>query len=250
MKTKEEVLKNCTIENNVVKLPNVQLERKLYQDVAKSLEMIGGKWKGNKISGFVFLNDPTELLNEICDGNNINLKKEFQFFETPEKLSDELVNLAEINETDSILEPSAGQGSIIKSINKVSKIIPDCYELMEINKIVLQNKISDNSLLCNIIGSDFLQHNGKKYSKIIANPPFSKNQDIEHLIKMYDTLSVGGKLVCITSKSWVSGNQKKQIEFKDWLTKIKAKIIDIENGVFKDSGTMVGGKIIVIDKLI
>ena len=43
MTTKEQVLQNCTIEGNIVKLPNIQLDRKLYQEVAKSLELIGGK---------------------------------------------------------------------------------------------------------------------------------------------------------------------------------------------------------------
>lgn len=45
MTTKEQVLQNCTIEGNVVKLPSEQLDRKLYQEVAKALELIGGKWK-------------------------------------------------------------------------------------------------------------------------------------------------------------------------------------------------------------
>jgi hypothetical protein len=45
--TKEEVLQNCTVEGTVVKLPEGQLDRKLYQEVAKALELIGGKWKGN-----------------------------------------------------------------------------------------------------------------------------------------------------------------------------------------------------------
>ena len=44
--TKEQVLQDCTIEGNVVKLPNIQLDRKDYQEVAKALELIGGKWKG------------------------------------------------------------------------------------------------------------------------------------------------------------------------------------------------------------
>ena len=49
--TKEEVLQKCTVEGNVVKLPNKQLDRKLYQEVAKALELIGGKWKGGIVTG-------------------------------------------------------------------------------------------------------------------------------------------------------------------------------------------------------
>jgi hypothetical protein len=244
MKTKEEVLQNCTIEGTIVKLPNVQLERELYQEVAKSLKLIGGAWKGGKVAGFVFAFDPTELLDQISNGEKRNLKKEFQFFATPEKKADELVRLAELKNSDSILEPSAGQGAIIKAINKVTDAIPDCYELMEVNTVILKK----SGLSFNLIGKDFLNHTGKKYTKIIANPPFTKNQDIDHLKEMYNCLADGGRLVCITSESWVSGNQKKQLDFKKWLNTVNAEVIDIEKGAFKESGTMVGAKIVVINK--
>lgn len=239
-----EVLQNCTVEGNVVKLPNVQLDRNLYQEVSKALELIGGKWKGGKVFGFVFATDPTDLLEEIANGKKRNLKKEFQFFATPEKLADELVYLADLKQHDTILEPSAGQGAIIKSINKVCDVVPDCFELMDVNTIILKK----SGLRFNLIGDDFLKHNGKTYTKIIANPPFSKNQDIDHLRKMYECLSRGGRLVCITSESWVFGSQKKQVGFKNWLNEIEAEVIDIEKGRFKESGTTVGGKIVIINK--
>ena len=38
--TKEEILQQCTVEGNVVKLPNMILDRKAYLDVKKTLEMI------------------------------------------------------------------------------------------------------------------------------------------------------------------------------------------------------------------
>lgn len=242
--TKEQVLQDCTVEGNVVKLPNIQLDRKDYQEVAKALELIGGKWKGGKIMGFVFATDPKDLLDQIANGEKRNLKKEFQFFATPEKLADELVYLADLKQHDTILEPSAGQGAIVKAINKVCDVVPDCFELMDVNTHILKK----SGLSFNLIGEDFLKNEGKTYSKIIANPPFTKNQDIDHLKEMYNCLSRGGKLVCITSESWVNGSQKKQVDFKNWLEKEKAEIIDIEKGSFKESGTAVGGKIIVLEK--
>jgi hypothetical protein len=244
MTTKEEVLQNCTVDGTTVKLPNVQLDRNLYQEVAKALKLIGGKWKGGKVFGFVFDTDPTDLLYKIANGEKRNLKKEFQFFATPEKLADELVYLSDLKQHDTILEPSAGQGAIIKAINKVCNVVPDCFELMDINTIIL-NK---SDLRFNLIGDDFFKHNGKTYSKIIANPPFTKNQDIDHLKEMYECLSRFGRLVCITSESWVNGSQKKQVDFKNWLDEIEAEVIDIKKGSFKESVTMIGAKIIIINK--
>ena len=243
--TKQEVLQQCTVDGNVVKLPNIQLDRKLYQDVAKALELIGGKWKGGKLFGFVFNIDPSELLEQIAGGENRNLKKEFQFFATPNKLADELVYRAKLNKNDTILEPSAGQGAIIRAINMVvPDTIPDCYELMPENVLIL-NK---SGLSFNLIGDDFLRHQGKFYSKIIANPPFTKNQDIDHVKFMYSYLEQAGTLVSIMSESWLTGTQKKQVEFKDWLQLVNADVINIPKGSFKESGTMVGGTIVIIKK--
>jgi len=242
--TKEETLQQCTIEGNIVKLPDVQLDRKEYMEVKKALELIGGKWKGGKVAGFVFATDPADLLNQVANGEKRNLKKEFQFFATPANLADELVELAELEQHDTILEPSAGQGAIIKAINKVCDCTPDCFELMDVNTLIL-NK---SGLRFNLIGDDFFKNNGKTYSKIIANPPFTKNQDIDHLKEMFELLGRGGRLVCITSDSWERGSQKKQVAFKEWLDELDAEIIDIEKGAFKESGTMVGGKIVVVNK--
>jgi hypothetical protein len=46
--TIQEILKDSTIEGNVLKLPLIQLDRKDYCDVKKSLELIGGKWKSGE----------------------------------------------------------------------------------------------------------------------------------------------------------------------------------------------------------
>lgn len=245
---KQEALRECTVFGNVVKLPNIQLERKLYQDVAKSLELIGGKWKGVKISGFVFDQDPTELLNKIAEGDQINLKKEYQFFETPEEIADFMVSLANIYETDLILEPSAGKGAIVKAINKVIGVrrLVFCYEAMDTNRMFLE-KIAN----VNICGNDFLWDNGiyeGVFDKIIANPPFSKNQDIDHIYQMHKKLSDTGLIVTVCSNHpWVSSNSKER-QFVEWLEDKLVECHEIEAGSFKSSGTMVGAKILVIQK--
>jgi phospholipid N-methyltransferase len=250
MQTKEEVLQNCTVEENIIKLPAAQLERKLYMEVAKSLELIGGKWKGGKVFGFVFPNDPTELLEQIANGEKRNLKKEFQFFATPEPLAKKLVSMAEIENHHSILEPSAGQGALVKAVNKLlpTKTV-HCYELMPVNQTFLK-KIETAEL----IGEDFLNPDNSNidqqrvFDRIIANPPFSKNQDIDHIRKMYDRLKPGGRLVTISSKHWQYSSNKKETEFKQWLSEVDASIEEIEAGAFKESGTVVGGLIITINK--
>lgn len=263
METKQEVLQKCWIDGNVVRLPlGEQLDRKLYVEVAKALELIGGKWN-RKATGFVFPHNPTELLAQIANGEKRNLKKEFQFFGTPAPLADKLVEMAEIKDGMTILEPSAGQGAIIKAIYKafprITKdhndkpcVTVDYCELMETNNTILSEILSkDKTWECrtSFWGEDFLKMEFRpKYERIIANPPFAKNQDIDHIRKMYECLKTGGILVSICSLHYRLSSNKKETDFRIWLQEVNAEIIQIDRGAFKESGTTVGGVIIKIQK--
>lgn len=247
MPNTQDVLKGCTVEGNIVKLPNEQLDRNTYTDVAKQLNLIGGTWKGGKIAGFVFQEDPTQLLAQISGGEKRNLKKEFQFFGTPAALADRLVELANPSEKDAILEPSAGQGAIIHAINRYLSIEPDeifCYELMPLN-VTFLGKIGNVSML----GEDFLKHDSNnKFDVIIANPPFTKNQDIDHIRHMFACLKESGTLVTVCSPHYRRTSGKKETEFKNWLQQLGAEIIDVPAGTFKESGTSIATVIIKIHK--
>ena len=238
-----EVLCNCTVDGLVVKLPDIKLDRKEYLEVAKKLELIGGKWKGGKVMGFVFQQDPSDLLEKVCNGENINLKKEFQFFATPSITADFVVELACGGNDDTWLEPNGGQGAIIKAIHKHYNVIVDTYELMDLNRSILE-KLGN----VNVLGDDFLKASDKKYDRIVANPPFTKNQDIDHITKMYSLLADDGILVTIASKHWLHSSNKKEIAFREWLYNIEAEIIDLEAGTFKESGTNITACIIKILK--
>lgn len=244
MQTKQEVLQACKVEGMTVFLPPVQLERSLYQETAKHLEMIGGKWN-RKAAGFVFNEDPTVLLGQIAAGEKRNLKKEFQFYGTPDHLADRLVELAEIRNGMMVLEPSAGQGAIIKAINRVvPQMLVRAFELMPVNRTILEQ--IDR---CELIGDDFLKHQSNiKFDRIIANPPFNKNQDIDHIYKMYLCCKGSGRIVTIASKHWQRSTNKKEVAFKNWLDEVNAEVIEISAGEFKESGTSIATCIIIIDK--
>lgn len=247
----QQVLQNCTVEGNVIKLPPDQLDRKVYADVKRALELIGGKWKGSKTYGFVFKTDPTELLTQIANGEKRNLKKEYQFFATPAALAERMVSMAELGETEGkpygdILEPSAGQGAIVKAIHDATDgaVTVYCYELMDINRSILEKMPG-----VKLIGDDFMMAASVvQYDRIIANPPFTKNQDIDHIQLMYNLLKPGGVMVSLASPSWTFGSQKKHVEFRQWLTDLDAHIEDIPADTFKESGTSIRTVLIKIRK--
>lgn len=249
--TVQEALQNCTVEGYNVKLPAQQLDRKIYLEVAKKLELIGGKWKGGKVFAFVFQTDPTELLKQIQGGENVNLKKEFQFFATPAHIAERMARMAEINPDlqdpeQLILEPSAGQGALIKAMHAVSNNdqFIHCFEPMQVNKMML-DKIQGVIHL----GDDFLAYKGgTMWDIIVANPPFAKNQDIDHIRKMYQHLKKGGRLVTIASKHWQISSNAKETAFKNWLCDVGAEIHEIPAGEFAESGTKVSTCLIKIVK--
>lgn len=242
-----DILQQCTVDGLLIRLPAIQLDRKLYQEVAKQLELIGGKWKGGKTQGFLFKEDPSDYLAKLCLGESINLKKEFQFFATPDDVADRLVELACIEPGQIILEPSAGQGAIIKAIHRAHPDVEvDCYELMDLNRSFLEKL--DN---VTIVGQDFIKEEKTIiYDRIIANPPFSKNQDIEHVSEMYNRLEEGGRLVSIMSNHWRFASGKKEEAFKKFVEDTGAEVYDIEPGAFKESGTNISACIVVIDRIV
>lgn len=242
--TAEEVIKQCMVEGNNVKLPNIQLDRKTYMEVAKKLNTAGGKWKGGKIAAFVFEEDPGKLLGILKNGGKVNLKQSFQFFPTPAKIADRLVELAEIRGSHSILEPSAGDGAIIKAIQRA---IPSkevfCCELMPLNVAKL-NQLDDAL----VIGEDFLKLSNHSFDRIIMNPPFSRGQDTEHILCAFECLEFGGRMVAVCSKHWVNSTNKKETAFREWLSLQNHEIIEVPAKTFAESGTNIETLILVINK--
>lgn len=243
-----EIFEQCTISNNQIKLPNIQLERSLYLKVSKSLTALGGKWVGGKTQAFVFNFDPTAHLNRLIDGET-DVKKKIQFFPTPKDLAAKLVGLVDLNESHSILEPSAGQGSLIDAIRNtgIMQQIHIC-EIDPVNVDILNKKYNDVYILAN----DFLTLNPENslefYDRIIANPPFSHNQDIKHIMKMYACLKTNGVLVSFASTSWQHTSTNVAKQFRAWLEDVNAEVIDIDKGAFSESGTQIPTVILKIRK--
>jgi hypothetical protein len=226
MNTVQEVLDACTIEGNNVFLPDAKLDRKLYTDVNKKLTGIGGKWS-RKEKAHVFPNDPNELFGRVTAGEKINLKKDYQFFETPMEMANDLVDLLFDDKPwkahHHILEPQAGQGRLVEALhdyhfqNKLDFPYLDnihLIELMENNYKELQRYYEHP-----IKNMDFLKYNKliNYFDFVIGNPPFTKGQDIEHFKHMYKVCATNGVVVCVMSASWVSNSTKKFKDFRKWL---------------------------------
>ena len=241
-----EILRHCSLEDGVLRLPSVRLDRKSYAEAKKWIEEAGGSWKGGKTQGFTFPFDPGRVFSVLSQGKRCDLRKEFQFFETPDGLADWLVSLAGgVAPGERALEPSAGRGALVRAIRRACPgAVVDCYELMPENRELLRGV--DGARL---LGEDFMKPgDGSLYDKVIANPPFSGNQDVRHVMAMYVRLAPGGTLAAITSPHWEFSQERECEDFRRWLAEREAEVHDVEAGAFKAEGTTVRTKAVVIRK--
>ena len=242
----EEILRHCTLTDNLIKLPKVQFNKKSYAEAKKRIEEAGGSWMGGKVQAFTFPFDARRVFRILQEKGRCNLAQDYQFFETPAEVGDWLVMLAGgIDMADRVLEPSAGRGALVEAIRRACPtMVVDCCELMPENREWL-SKLS----YVRLMKQDFTELAGEeKYTKIIANPPFSGNQDIRHIRKMYELLAPGGTLASITSPHWTLAQERECVEFRDWLKDVGGIARPIEAGAFKESGTSIGTMAIIIHK--
>lgn len=204
-------LQRCRVEGNTLYLPSKEegmIEN--YQDVRNALMKAGAIYKRNT---FVFKSDAAPLVDRLIGGQSVNIQKEFQFFETPAHIAEKVVKLAQIDLKDEpmICEPSAGSGAFLQAIKVLHKAYPVyCYELMPENQALL-SKIPEAMIL----GDDWMTHHTIDFDYIIANPPFTKDQDIKHFMKMYDHCL--GTITCIMSMGWMYRTTGEAPKFRKWL---------------------------------
>lgn len=156
---------------------------------------------------------------------------------TPKELVNILIDYADIQEGEKILEPSAGIGNIADELKKKSNNIDVLEYMYNYNELLKMKGF-------NVVGNDFMNYNRKNYyDKVVMNPPFSKEQ--EHIKHAYECLKDGGKIIAITSPHWTFASDKKSAEFREWLDNMT---YDIYESDIKFEFTNVAYKILVIDK--
>lgn len=214
-----------------------KLDRDLYTKVNKALEALGGKW-GRREKAHVFEGDALERIESaILHGEVVDTKKTFEFFETPHELVDQMIDYAEIQDGQSILEPSAGRGAILDGISR-AHLRPSLIHIVELdpaNREVLAKRLD-----CALNGNDFMTYRpppGVLYDRVVMNPPFSKQQDVAHVTRAFGMVEPGGILVAIMSAGVEFRKDKKAQEFRKLVDDESGEIERLPEDSFKASGT-------------
>lgn len=229
-------------DGNRIVLPKQHLHH--YAEIKRLLEVSGGKYNSKGFFAFADGMDVSSVLSAVREGAALNTKKATQSFFTPPALANEVCSAVGEVTGKRVLEPSAGDGALVAPVaDRAAEVV-----LVENNPAnIMQLRRKGYA----VIEKDFLTVTPDDigtFDAIVANPPFSRNQDIDHINHMWKFLKPGGTLSAIVSQSWMHGSQKKQRAFAEFLAANQANIQPIEGGAFKASGTGVATAHIVLKK--
>ena len=170
------------------------------------------------------------------------------FFPTPDDLIDKMIQYSRLEDDHYLLEPSAGIGSILDRVrfhNIQCKI--DAVEIRPSLEKILRLK-GYNSSCEDILNTSDIK--GRKWDRILMNPPFENGQDVEHVMHCFDYfLEQDGVLVSIMSAGVKTNQQIKYVDFRNWVEDLNGFFIDngqAFKGAFNSTG--VSSVMLVIQK--
>jgi len=219
-------------------MTNGQLERKLYERTNKALKAMGGKWN-RKAGGHVFTFDPRGQVDGLLQNGSLTIERD-GFFDTPLNIVRRMIEL--VPPKGMVLEPSAGLGAIVDHL-PIMKDLIICVEKNENRANVLREK--GYAVNC----CDFLDYTTVfRFGSIFMNPPFEEFQDIDHVRRAHKLLSIDGVLISVMSESPFFRTDQKSVAFRKWLDGHDGYSEELPEGSFKESGTGVRARLVVIGR--
>lgn len=200
-----------------------------------------------------------ERRNRIADLEaQIRFQKIPGFFPTPPALVARLIDLADIQPGQKVLEPSAGKGDLAEAVRDKGAEVVCCEVVTALCNILSAKRF-------NVVDGDFIERFSthdpidligfiepamEQFDRVVMNPPFEGMQDLAHVVHAYKLLKVGGRLVSIMSPSGFFRQDKRAVEFREWLEGTANEVHEVEAGAFKNgfAPTGVAARIVVIDK--
>ncbi len=235
-----EVIARAEFEGNLVRLTG-QLDRPTYQAINKVLDAAGGKWN-RAAKAHVFAGDAYEALDSVFTTGEIAVPKdEFDFFPTPGWLAEQLVISARIVPGMRVLEPSCGEGAIVKAVLAADGDV-DGFEVQPAKAERVRTDFG-----VSVVEADFLSMPPTAvYDRVVMNPPFQKQADIKHVMHALGFLKTAGRLVSVMGAGVTFRVDRRAVAFRDLLSKRGGTIEALPEGSFKSSGTMVNTVVVVI----
>ena len=155
------------------------------------------------------------------------MKRDYSKFFTPPDIARFMVNLLNPKGGEIILEPSAGDGSLVRAIKeKCVSCIVIAIEITKGYKPYLRNAGANIVLV-----EDFLTHDGyATISSCIANPPFGNENDVyAHYKAIRAHVKVGGKVVMIVPRDFKpDAHERVEHNIDNWATNSDGSTTEIK----------------------
>jgi len=170
-----------------------------------------------------------EIKRMIDELRNVDIEG---FFPTPDAVIDMMLAAADMHDGQTVLEPSAGIGSIC---DRVKQAFPhtdlDAVELRDsLAKILVAKGHA-------VVGRDFTawNGNGRQYDRVLMNPPFEKGADMAHVRQAFNHVKAGGRLVAIMSNGFRFRQTSRATGFRAWLEEMDGDVTDLPEDAFNVS---------------
>jgi protein-L-isoaspartate O-methyltransferase len=210
--------------------------------VNKILENIGGKWN-RSAQAHLFTDDPAAAIDQIIQTGEVTLAQKNGFFPTPPELADRMVELLELEDGNTILEPSCGDGALLEALHRSRATY--LAHAIELNPQLVE---ACKRKGFNVNQADFMAYTPPcKIDRVFMNPPFEQLQDCRHILRAYDLLEPGGRLVAICSAGVRFRREQPAVQLRS-LIEDQGWIEDLPPGSFKSSGTNVNTCLVCLEK--
>ena len=236
-------LKAARIDGFTVELSK-QLDKGDYAKVDKILNALGGKWD-RRLKRHVFTDkDPGDEIANYIQTGRLEPVEKFDFFPTPVEMARQAASAANLEPGMLVLDPEVGTGRLATACAEyvgVANVI--CYEI--------QAKYCDLMISqgFKVERADFMEVTPEPiFDACVLNPPFRKQQDIDHVMHAYRFLKPGGRISAIMSIGVTFRSNLKSVRFREFLDAHQAVIKHNPAGAFKESGTMVQTISVVFQK--
>lgn len=221
--------------SRLVKITTGQLPRPLYVEVNKALEALGGKWNRKK-GGHVFDEDPQDALDQVVlTGRFVDRRQQFQFFETPGAVARKLIEAAGVRPGMRVLEPSAGRGAIVREVPAECPL--SAIELDPKHGFALADaclKFIGKGEAEGVAGRDFLAYPPREaFDAVVMNPPFSRQQDVDHVTHALKFLRPEGCLAAVMSNGVTFRENQKAKAFRALLAANEGTVEGLPDGSFE-----------------
>ena len=171
---------------------------------------------------------------------NRSLAKNLGWFETPARVADEAIGRARIFQDATILEPSAGLGSLAGRARDSGGVVT-CVELHPERACALR------ALGMRVIEGDFLDlSNFQLFDRVVMNPPFDRGRDVDHVTHALRFLKACGRLVAVMAAGVEYRSDRKTVDFRARIEAMGGRFFDLPIGAFAESGTNVNTCLLVV----